>query len=125
MPFLLCAQFPPPLRYTGVGLGYNLSHAIFSSTCTLVQTYLIIHISHGGNNDVMMDPIRSLGEVSLTDRRLRPAYYLQLCALVVLCVRFAQNKIGVVDALRREEFGLGIWTSGCEVDEKSTHSAHI
>ena len=41
VPLCICEHFPRKIRYSGVGLGYNMAHAIFTSTCSLVLTMLV------------------------------------------------------------------------------------
>lgn len=40
-PVLTCELFPQSIRYTGVGLSYNLAFAIFGGTTPLMSTFLI------------------------------------------------------------------------------------
>lgn len=64
-------------------LGYNIAHAIFSSTAPIVQTALILQLlpwdSHGDH--ATYHPARYL----VDDSRLRPAYYLIFISFVAYC----------------------------------------
>lgn len=66
LPAYMVSLFPVSLRYTGVGVGYNIANAIFSGTAPLVQTSLVMS--------------RSTPE----EGRLLPAYYLTAVSLMSL-----------------------------------------
>lgn len=98
LPYQVCRLFPKPLRYSGVGIGYNLAHAIFSSTCSIIQTMLVLsgryddtdntttlsaYIYH--NKDPSL-PHPSIFHRLYNDGRLRPAYYLQLYGIIAIVV---------------------------------------
>ncbi len=59
---MLAELFPAKVRYTGVGLAYNLAFAAFGGTTPLIVTYLI----------------------KVTKNPLMPAYYLMLLAVLGL-----------------------------------------
>ena len=45
LPVWMVTSFPPEVRYTAVGLGYNLSQALLGGTAPLIATALI-DVSH-------------------------------------------------------------------------------
>ena len=57
-------NYPPPARYSGLSLSYNISNAIFGGTAPLVCELLI----------------------GKTNSLLSPAFYIVLCALITGCV---------------------------------------
>lgn len=42
LPAFMCSLFSPHLRYSGVGIAYNLANAVFSGTAPVVQTALVL-----------------------------------------------------------------------------------
>jgi MFS family permease len=76
LPAMLMTLFPPYVRYSGVGLAYNLAQTLFSGTAPLIQTSLVLsnHFRQG------------YGSVSLpstlSESRILPAYYLMLIAAI-------------------------------------------
>jgi MHS family proline/betaine transporter-like MFS transporter len=59
-------NYPPPARYTGLSIGYNISNALFGGTAPLVCVWLI----------------------NATHYMLAPAFYIVICALITGMVIF-------------------------------------
>jgi len=80
LPAFMVAQFPPHRRFSGVGIAYNLAHAVFSSTSPLIQTSLVLstpptsQANPGSRFNLLM--------FLLYDGRSRPAYYLMAIAVM-------------------------------------------
>ena len=51
--YFVAPQFTVRFRYSGVGIAYNLSNAIFAGTAPLIQTALVLQ-SHGDPDDALM-----------------------------------------------------------------------
>lgn len=62
VPAFVAKLFPTPVRYTGIGLSYNLANALMGGTAPLASLYLI----------------------KLTGSNLTPTYYFILLGLVSL-----------------------------------------
>lgn len=56
-------NFPPPARYTGVSLGYNLGNGFLGGTVPMISGWLALHID-----------------------TIAPAFYIALCALITALV---------------------------------------
>lgn len=87
LPAFLVLRFPSSVRCTGVGLGYNLSNAIFAGTVTSLQTYL----AASSKRQVSYDSIRDNHDrfninidTLLHDGRFRPSYYIILIGVMSL-----------------------------------------
>ncbi|WP_413738229.1 MFS transporter [Sodalis sp. RH21] len=69
-PAMLAEMFPTRMRYTGLGLAYSLSNALFSGCAGLIITSLI---QQTGNHDI-------------------PAYYVAVTAVISLCALLTLDK---------------------------------
>jgi MFS transporter, MHS family, proline/betaine transporter len=74
LPALIVEQFTVKHRYSGLGIAYNLSNAIFAGTAPLVQSYLVVKSTE-------LDNIQGISS-------LLPAVYLCLVSVISLCVLF-------------------------------------
>lgn len=69
--------------FSSISLAYNLAHALFSSTTSIIQTSLILY----GLNSSQFNN----SKFELDDNRLRPAYYL----IVICLLSFVSLTLGV------------------------------
>ena len=74
LPALIVEQFTVRHRYSGLGIAYNLSNAIFAGTAPLVQSYLVIKSTE-------LDIHQGISS-------LLPAVYLCVVSIISLCVLF-------------------------------------
>ena len=81
LPAFMVSLFDIKLRYSGVGISYNIAHAIFSSTVALIQTELV-NSSHIKSNQ--QSTVSHLSIDLIHDGRLRPAYYIIVIAIISL-----------------------------------------
>jgi hypothetical protein len=74
-----------------ISLGYNIAHAIFSSTVPIIQTSLVLQTlpwdqqqadHHGTHPSSVLQHSSSENDYLLDDSRLRPAYYLIFIAIL-------------------------------------------
>ena len=121
LPFVLCAQFEPSVRYSGVGLGYNLSHALFSSTCSIVQTFLVIKFA-GASGAEPQQPISSRADLTMSDSRLRPAFYIVAMAMLALSARAWSEWGASRSAARERERSRLVYLELVSNMENSSHS---
>ena len=72
LPAFMIIQFPPELRYAGMGISYNIAQAIFSGTAPFIQTEMVLsgHQPVDHMSDNFFEPLRR------NDSRLWPAYYI-------------------------------------------------
>lgn len=73
LPAFMCRQFKPRLRYSSMGISYNLSNAIFAGSAPTVQTFLALQRSHH-DSESSSSPSSLLHVVR--DSRMGPAYYI-------------------------------------------------
>jgi MFS transporter, MHS family, proline/betaine transporter len=62
----LVENFPPPARYTGISLGYNIGNGFLGGTIPIICEWLVLE----------------------TNFMLAPAFYIALCAIITGCVVF-------------------------------------
>ena len=122
LPFVICAQFEPSVRYSGVGLGYNLSHALFSSTCSIVQTFLVLKLASAPSEP--QQPISSRADLTMTmsDSRLRPAFYIVAMAMLALSARAWSEWGASRSAARERERSRLVYLELVSNMENSSHS---
>jgi hypothetical protein len=74
LPALIVEQFTVRHRYSGLGIAYNLSNALFAGTAPMVQTYLVVQATE-------LDNIQGISS-------LLPAVYLCIVSIISLTVLF-------------------------------------
>lgn len=74
LPIYMITHFERSLRFSGVGIAYNLAAALFSSTVAVVQTSLIFAATKGRGP--------SSDHMAIASPHLLPAYYLMFVALL-------------------------------------------
>jgi hypothetical protein len=83
LPAFLVSMFEPHLCYSGVGLSYNVAHAVFSGTAPIIQTSLVLSGDQPYSSARIYFP--SLQPINLVhDGRFRPAFYLMAVATLSL-----------------------------------------
>ena len=110
MAIVLVELFPAKIRYTGMGISYNLCNAIVAGTTTIAQSYLVmtdeLHVSVQWLTDTSgryywCSPMQAL----FADRRLHAAFYLQcvsVLAIFSLSLGIAScNRKGILNRLRK------------------------
>lgn len=102
LPALMVSQFNRNVCYSGIGAAYNLAHAVFSSTASIIQTELVTSAYSTRSNQSFIDNKNHihLHLDLLHDGRLRPAYYLML----ISAISFTSLLIGIpwVERLREK-----------------------
>jgi MFS family permease len=82
---VMVEMFPASVRYTGVGIAYNVANALVAGTSALVNSYLVlsdnIPTSRGwllDDSNLLASPLQAL----FVDHRLHAAAYLQVMSVV-------------------------------------------
>lgn len=133
IPGLIILLFNVNLRYTGVGIAYNLAGAIFSSTASIIQTSLVMSGKDDNNSTDFQ------GVDLILDSRLRPAFYIILICFfsfyslsygVDYCVEkkrklpsFSQDQELVEMSQNKSREVFSIMHKDQKIDPLSTHSS--
>ena len=89
MAVVLVELFPIPVRYTGMGVSYNMCNALVSGTATIAQSYLVMTDGLHSNAPWLTDisgkylwcsPFQAL----FADQRLHAAFYLQCVSVLAI-----------------------------------------
>jgi len=76
LPSFMLSRFPKQIRYTSVGLSYNMSHAIFASSASMI-CMILVQSSKRQTYDTMIITL-------LKDSAYRPCYYLIFISVLTL-----------------------------------------
>lgn len=122
LPYVICSLFPKASRYSGVGCGYNVAQAIFSSTCSVVQTWLVL--------DKSSSQLFSWAPHSLFDQKpaMRPGLYLLIvAAMAAVAVLCASRKLGIGFNKRPKSTALSFskTSSFSVLSDSSSHSISV
>ena len=85
MPHVMVELFPEPVRYTSMGIAYNVANAFVSGTAAIAQTYLVMSSSIPCNihwltnfDNYWVSPFQAI----FLDGRLHAAGYLQVVSVL-------------------------------------------
>jgi len=96
LPAFMTGLFPPQQRYSGVGIAYNFSQALFSGTAPFVQTALVLVRTNSRYSNTGTASARWLQPLLTNDSRIYPAYYMMAVATVSLTVLLTCKPVEVL-----------------------------
>ena len=82
-PAFMVRMFDVRVRYSAVALSYNLSHAVFSSTAALVQTWGVTAFARRSSSSPSGNTISAYAVIN--DSRYFPVCYLYAICILSLC----------------------------------------
>lgn len=113
MAAVLAELYPVQVRYTGMGISYNVCNALVSGTATIAQSYLVMAdglqsstpwLTNTGGKYLWCSPFQAL----FADKRLHAALYLQCVSVLALfSLSFGIARCSHRDFLRKLKSSAG------------------